>query len=58
MALINSIGTSQGYLAPQLTGLLRDATGSYKLPLIVTGAILAGSACMVLASGIRPHLRR
>jgi MFS family permease len=58
MALINSIGTSQGYLAPQLTGLLRDATGSYKLPLILTGAILAGSACMILASGIRPHLRR
>jgi MFS family permease len=58
VALINSIGTSQGYVAPQLTGFLRDATGGYRAPLIVTGGVLIAAAGLVLASGIRRHLRR
>jgi MFS family permease len=58
VALINSIGTTQGYVAPQLTGLLRDATGGYRIPLSVTGAVLIVAAGLVFASGIRRHLRR
>jgi hypothetical protein len=58
VALINSIGTSQGYVAPQITGLLRDATGGYRAPLLLTGVVLIGAAGLVFASGIRRHLRR
>ena len=58
VALINSIGTSQGYAAPQITGLLRDATGGYEAPLLVIGGALLLAAGMVLGSGIRGHLRR
>ena len=57
VALINSIGTSQGYLAPQITGWLRDLTGGYTAPLLLTGAVLVVAAGLVLASGIAVHLR-
>ena len=57
VALINSIGTSQGYLAPQITGWLRDCTGGYAAPLLLTGAVLVAAAGLVLASGIAVHLR-
>jgi ACS family tartrate transporter-like MFS transporter len=57
VALINSIGTSQGYLAPQITGWLRDYTGGYAAPLLLTGAVLVAAAGLVFASGIAVHLR-
>jgi ACS family tartrate transporter-like MFS transporter len=56
IAFINSIGNISGYAAPQITGLLRDATGGYMAPMLVTGAIVLSGAGLILASGIRKHI--
>ena len=56
IAFINSIGNISGYMAPQITGALHDATGGYKVPLIVTGAVVLAGAGLILASGIRKHI--
>ncbi|HYZ23555.1 MAG TPA: MFS transporter [Rhodopila sp.] len=56
IAFINSVGNISGYVAPQITGLLHDASGSYALPLLVSGAVLLGGAGLILASGIRRHI--
>jgi len=58
IALINSTCNISGYVAPQLTGLLRDATGGYMVPLLVTGAVILSGAGLILASGIRKHIPR
>jgi MFS transporter, ACS family, tartrate transporter len=55
IAFINSVGNISGYIAPQITGLLRDATGGYMVPLLVTGVIMLIGAGLVLGSGIRKH---
>ncbi len=56
IAFINSIGNISGYMAPQITGALHDASGGYKVPLIVTGAVVLAGAGLILASGIRKHI--
>jgi ACS family tartrate transporter-like MFS transporter len=56
IAFINSVGNISGYVAPQVTGVLRDATGGYVVPLLVTGGIMLVGAGLVLASGIRKHV--
>jgi len=59
IALINSVGSNiSGYAAPQITGLLRDSTGGYMIPLLVTGAVVLSGAGLILASGIRKHIPR
>ncbi len=58
IAFINSICNISGYVAPQMTGLLRDATGGYMVPLLVTGALVMVGAVLILASGIRKHVPR
>jgi MFS family permease len=58
IAFINSVGNVSGYLAPQVTGLLHDATGGYMVPMLVTGAIILSGAVLILASGIRKHIPR
>jgi ACS family tartrate transporter-like MFS transporter len=58
IALINSVGNISGYAAPQITGLLRDSTGGYMVPLLVTGAVVLSGAGLILASGIRKHIPR
>jgi ACS family tartrate transporter-like MFS transporter len=58
IAFINSVGNISGYIAPQVTGVLRDATGGYLVPLVVTGAIMLVGAGLVLVSGIRKHVPR
>ncbi len=58
IAFINSIGNISGYVAPQITGALHDATGGYRVPLIVTGAIGLAGAGLILVSGIRKHIPR
>ncbi len=51
IAFINSVGNISGYAAPQMVGLLRDATGSYEVPMLVVGALvfLAGLLVPVAA---------
>jgi MFS transporter, ACS family, tartrate transporter len=58
IAFINSVGNISGYVAPQLTGVLRDASGGYMVPLVVTGGIMFVGAGLVLVSGIHKHVLR
>jgi nitrate/nitrite transporter NarK len=58
IAFINSIGNISGYVAPQITGVLRDATGGYVVPMLVTGGIVLAGSGLILVSGIRRHIRQ
>ncbi len=58
IAFINSVGNVSGYVAPQLMGLLHDATGSYGVPMFVSGGITIAAAVLILGSGIRKHVPR
>ncbi len=58
IAFINSVANISGYVAPQLTGVLRDASGGYMVPLLVTGGIMLAGAGLVLVSGIQKHVLR
>ncbi len=50
IAVINSIGNISGYAAPQMVGILRDATGSYEIPMITAALfMLSAAACIVMA---------
>ncbi len=49
IAIINSIGNISGYAAPQMVGLIRDYTGSYEVPMMVTSLfMLAAAGCILL----------
>jgi cyanate permease len=50
IAVINSIGNISGYVAPQVVGLLRDATGSYEIPMVVASLTMFGAAICILLS--------
>lgn len=56
IALINSLGNLSGFLAPSLTGLLRDATGSQKAGLWLVGVVMviAVVAVLLLRAAPRP----
>ena len=54
---INTIGNMSGYLAPQFIGLLQDASGGYLVPLLVSGGIALTAPMLIVASGIRRHIR-
>ncbi len=58
IAFINSVGNISGYVAPQITGLLRDASGGYTVPMLVTGGLVLLAAALILVSGIRKHVPR
>jgi ACS family tartrate transporter-like MFS transporter len=50
IAVINSIGNISGYVAPQMVGVLRDATGSYQVPMVVASLFMfAAAICIVLS---------
>jgi ACS family tartrate transporter-like MFS transporter len=50
IAVINSIGNISGYVAPQMVGALRDATGSYEIPMVVASLFMLSAAiCIVLS---------
>jgi ACS family tartrate transporter-like MFS transporter len=56
IAFINSVGNISGYAAPQLVGLLHDVTGSYRIPMLVIGMMVAAAGIIVpLASRLRPR---
>ncbi len=56
IAFINSVGNVSGYVAPQLMGVLHDRTGSYAVPMFVSGGITIAAAVLILGSGIRKHV--
>jgi MFS family permease len=47
IALINTVGNGAGFAAPFLTGALKDATGSYQVPMFVVGGFMLLSAALV-----------
>lgn len=49
LAVINGLGNMGGYFGPQVTGMLRDATGSYGAAIAAYGVALVVSAALVLA---------
>jgi MFS transporter, ACS family, tartrate transporter len=49
VAVINSVGNLGGFFGPYMIGALRNATGTFKAGLLVVGAALAVSGCLVLA---------
>ncbi len=58
IALINSVGNIAGYVAPQVTGLLRDTSGGYTIPMLVTGGVVLTAAVLILVSGIQRYVER
>jgi MFS transporter, ACS family, tartrate transporter len=55
IAFINSVGNISGYAAPQFVGLLHDYSGSYQMPMMVMGAMVAIGGVMVpFAARLRP----
>jgi MFS family permease len=61
IAVINSIGNISGYVAPQMVGILRDATGSYEVPMVVASLFMLCAAICILLSprfATRPVLAR
>ena len=55
---INTIGNISGYMAPQVMGILRDASGGYMVPVLVSGVLTGLAPVLILASGIRRYLGR
>ncbi|WP_433623864.1 MFS transporter [Nocardia sp. CA-120079] len=55
IALINSIGNVSGFVAPYVTGALKDLTGTQRAGLWVVGLAMIGSAAGVLA--LRSRIR-
>ncbi|HVY15397.1 MAG TPA: MFS transporter [Rhodopila sp.] len=58
IGVINTFGNMSGYFAPQLTGLLHDATGAYVAPLLLAGALGLAAPVLIACSGIRRYLVR
>jgi MFS transporter, ACS family, tartrate transporter len=55
IAFINSVGNISGYAAPQCVGLLRDFSGSYRMPMLVMGSMVTIAGILVpLATRLRP----
>lgn len=48
VALINTIGNLAGFSAPFVTGLVRDATGSYEVPMFIVGFVMLVSAVLMV----------
>ena len=51
IALINTVGNLAGFVAPYITGLVKDATGSYQAPMFIVGAFMLMSAVLAFAIG-------
>jgi ACS family tartrate transporter-like MFS transporter len=58
IGIINTFGNMSGYFAPQFTGLLHDATGSYKAPLLLAGCLGLAAPVLIVLSGIRRYVAR
>ena len=49
IALINTIGNIAGFAAPYVTGLIKDATGVYELPMFIVGGLMLLSALLAFS---------
>ena len=48
---------TSGYLAPQFMGILHDASGGYRVPLLVSGCLAFTAPLLIAMSGIGLHVR-
>ncbi|MNE62948.1 putative tartrate transporter [compost metagenome] len=46
IALINTIGNIAGFAAPYITGLVKDWTGLYEMPMFIVGAVMLLSSLL------------
>jgi ACS family tartrate transporter-like MFS transporter len=53
LALINSAGSTGGFLGPYVIGWVRDATGSFAVSLLFLAAVMAGAALVAILLGRR-----
>ena len=51
IALINTVGNLAGFVAPYITGIAKDMTGSYQLSMFIVGAMMFMSAGLAFAMG-------
>lgn len=51
IALINTIGNIAGFAAPYITGMVKDATGVYQLPMFIVGGLMLLSAILAFSLG-------
>jgi MFS family permease len=51
IALINTVGNLAGFVAPYITGIAKDMSGSYQLPMLIVGAMMLMSAVIALMIG-------
>ena len=51
IALINTVGNLAGFVAPYITGVVKDATGSYQASMLVVGALMLASASLAMLAG-------
>lgn len=51
IALINTVGNIAGFVAPYITGIAKDLSGSYQLPMLIVGVMMLMSAGLALAIG-------
>ncbi|SAL32994.1 major facilitator transporter [Caballeronia arvi] len=51
IALINTVGNLAGFVAPYVTGVAKDMTGSYQVPMLIVGAVMLMSAALAFAIG-------
>jgi MFS family permease len=49
IALINTVGNIAGFAAPYITGAVKDATGSYHVPMFIVGGLMLVSALLAFA---------
>jgi predicted MFS family arabinose efflux permease len=56
IALINTVGNLAGFVAPYITGAVKDATGSYQAPMFIVGALMLMSAGLAFAIGSAARL--
>ncbi|WP_116201071.1 MFS transporter [Amycolatopsis circi] len=58
IALINALGNLSGFVAPYMTGWLRDLTGTQRTGLWVVGACMVAGAVLAVALGAKPRASR
>jgi MFS transporter, ACS family, tartrate transporter len=51
LALINATGSTGGFFGPYVIGWVRDATGSFSMPLLFLAAVMAAAAGVVIVLG-------
>ncbi|WP_339385909.1 MFS transporter [Burkholderia sp. Ac-20379] len=51
VALINTVGNLAGFVAPYVTGMVKDATHSYQAPMLIVGAMMLMSSVLAFRTG-------